>query len=520
MKSSDDHGLDEVNDTRSYPDYFDSDWTVDLISITSRYYDVSWHPVNDYALIGDNNGNVYKFYRSNETLALIDSISSNAIDAIDWKSDGSEAILVSEGQCVYIYDGFVMNDVSLGIDHIDYVHDVEWKPDDSYALIVGSNSRIFKYDGSVYTNLSASLPSGKDLLSVAWRPDGAFALISGIDGNVWKYDGMTLTNLTSGVPDENARVTSISWKSDGSIATLVGYHPTMAYNPMWIFDGSIFSNVSNMNSVGRSYCSAWKGSDYCLISGYSSFIVKANETISYEYNSTELSSLIGIKRMNDIAWHPKEDYALIVGEVIISYRPSNQPPTINQTASTQQMQEDNATSGQNLVDLRDIFWDDLDNLTLDYQVTYQEDASKLQASITDHNVSFIQQLENWYGTLEFTIKAVDSGQDGTPGNADDLNASISFNVTVQPTNDPPTIDTTDLETATENELYFNFYDYTDIDGDIATWSMDSNAPWLSLVDNNLSGIPGDMDAGPYWVNISCNDNNSSVVNTTYIPHLN
>lgn len=87
-------------------------------------------------------------------------------------------------------------------------------------------------------------------------------------------------------------------------------------------------------------------------------------------------------------------------------------------------------------------------------------------------------------------------------------------------NRPPIITTTPVITATEDAPYFVLYEYIDHDGDTITWSVTTNASWLEMVGNNLSGTPGDFDSGPYYVNVSCNDNNGSVVYSNFTLFIN
>jgi hypothetical protein len=78
-------------------------------------------------------------------------------------------------------------------------------------------------------------------------------------------------------------------------------------------------------------------------------------------------------------------------------------------------------------------------------------------------------------------------------------------------NRAPVIETIPVTQATENKLYFTLYQYSDPDGDSVIWALETDALWLLMISNNLSGTPGDHDKGPYFVNISCDDNNGTVV---------
>jgi len=113
---------------------------------------------------------------------------------------------------------------------------------------------------------------------------------------------------------------------------------------------------------------------------------------------------------------------------------------------------------------------------------------------------------------------------GTPTNADVgtwcVNISVSdgnggldyhnFTLIVQNVNDPPTITTEDVTMATQDSPYSVDYSATDPDGDALSWSLDTDAGWLTLSGSTISGTPGNADVGSYWVNISVSDGNGGL----------
>ncbi|MBI5000604.1 MAG: cadherin-like domain-containing protein [Euryarchaeota archaeon] len=80
-------------------------------------------------------------------------------------------------------------------------------------------------------------------------------------------------------------------------------------------------------------------------------------------------------------------------------------------------------------------------------------------------------------------------------------------VTVTPVNDAPHIGTiVNDESVLENESYIWNYSADDIDGDTLTWSLSTNATWLSInATGVLSGIPPFGSAGNYSANITVSD---------------
>jgi len=89
---------------------------------------------------------------------------------------------------------------------------------------------------------------------------------------------------------------------------------------------------------------------------------------------------------------------------------------------------------------------------------------------------------------------------------------INYTLTVEDMNDPPEITTSNLESAEEDTLYSVDYEYEDIDGDIVTWYLQSNASWLSIdpVTGYLNGTPDNSDVGWCWVNVTIDDGRDGI----------
>jgi len=111
---------------------------------------------------------------------------------------------------------------------------------------------------------------------------------------------------------------------------------------------------------------------------------------------------------------------------------------------------------------------------------------------------------------------------GTPGNDDvgEIMVSISvsdgndgwdsrqFNITVINVNDPPTITTDDIVSVFQDEMFLRNYQAEDIDFvDEISWYLNTDAAFLSIdrLSGTLTGQPGHMDVGSYFVNVSALD---------------
>ena len=130
------------------------------------------------------------------------------------------------------------------------------------------------------------------------------------------------------------------------------------------------------------------------------------------------------------------------------------------------------------------------------------------------------------------LNTITNTLEGTPSNSDvgisEVNISVSdgiggnnwcmFSITVANTNDAPTITTQPSEIAFEDQQYT--IDFNAVDEDpvvtIFSWSMNTNADWLSLGSNVvLSGLPTNEHVGTYWVNITVNDNQGGSDNLNF-----
>ncbi|UCH89014.1 MAG: putative Ig domain-containing protein [Thermoplasmata archaeon] len=88
-------------------------------------------------------------------------------------------------------------------------------------------------------------------------------------------------------------------------------------------------------------------------------------------------------------------------------------------------------------------------------------------------------------------------------------AWINYTLWVNNVNDAPKITTPNEVTATEDVLYSVDYDADDIDptNDVFTWTLDSDASWLSIDADTgvLAGTPENMHVGNFSVNVSVED---------------
>jgi len=126
---------------------------------------------------------------------------------------------------------------------------------------------------------------------------------------------------------------------------------------------------------------------------------------------------------------------------------------------------------------------------------------------------------------------------GIPGNGDVgtywVNISVSdvvhsdfenFTLEVLNVNDPPEIDTNDIQNVMEDDYFYCDYSASDIDptNDILIWDCITNSTFISFDKSTaiLNGTPTNDDVGNYWINISVADGNGGedVSNFTLTVH--
>lgn len=140
------------------------------------------------------------------------------------------------------------------------------------------------------------------------------------------------------------------------------------------------------------------------------------------------------------------------------------------------MTEDDPASGNDLLDLTKCFTDDHDApADLTYAIIDAGDTSTLKAVMDadGHHIDFTP-APDFYGKAKFRVSATDSGADEQAGTFDDLvRLSNYFNVTVEPVNDAPYIESPAQQFYVNESGILAFgVSAVDIDDDVFLW--DSN----------------------------------------------
>lgn len=191
-----------------------------------------------------------------------------------------------------------------------HLSDINWKPDGSYALISGSSGTLIKFDGSSFTEISTA--TTKDLYDISWKPDGSEAVILGANpsgysyGTIFSYDG---SNFESCFVEKNDMYTTVSWKPNGDYAVII---ERTAGKILYYYDTNTIIEVDdhNLNLLGAEGI-GWKpDGNYALIGGHGTFSKIKNTDVKEIWPTSDDHYI------RDIKWHYENEYALVVGYTV------------------------------------------------------------------------------------------------------------------------------------------------------------------------------------------------------------
>jgi WD40 repeat protein/predicted ArsR family transcriptional regulator len=277
------------------------DWAVNAIN---------WKPDGSYALIGGTGGLIARY--DGESVELLSDIQIEP-KQIAWNPDGSEALIVGYGGVYSFKNAFLP--LKLGSD-LDY-GSVEWDPTGTYALIgghtgnedTGYGASLLRYDGSVLEDITHLMDdnSNVSISHISWNPKYDFALIYKDDGKLYDYWEDEVTLIT-----EMDDIFDIAWKPDGSEVLFLHDDLSLA---SWDGRKTSSINVLATGKGGSNWSSgvlSWKpDGSFALIVGYDA---DHNRCRMYKNDGTMKSiEELTDKQVNDVAWHPSGDYLVVVG---------------------------------------------------------------------------------------------------------------------------------------------------------------------------------------------------------------
>ncbi len=188
--------------------------------------------------------------------------------------------------------------------------------------------------------------------------------------------------------------------------------------------------------------------------------------------------MVGFKVFDGIAL--SEEYNFVINVISV-----NDAPEINQI-SDQEINED-----QEFSHTLEGFDADEDNLEFSAEVdgnaTFSLDGSNL----------IVTPTPDWSGSIIVTTSVTDGS----------LSDEIEFNILVQPVNDAPIFVTSSLADANEDEFYSQIINISDIDNDLQDLviNLEQHPIWIELVEDELQGIPNNLQIGEETVTLSVTD---------------
>ncbi|MFT7148380.1 MAG: hypothetical protein ACI82Q_000228, partial [Nonlabens sp.] len=192
-------------------------------------------------------------------------------------------------------------------------------------------------------------------------------------------------------------------------------------------------------------------------------------------------------------------------KIIVS--PVNDAPTLG-SVSAQNIQEDGAIS----------------NLFMSY-TDIDTDLNGLTFSAASSNAAIIAtsdiSLTKNQGGVLISANAVANASGQTTIavtiNDGEFNTTQNIDVTVASINDVPTVASTSVANATEDNDYIQSITglFTDIDGDQLSYTLENNPSWLSIANNNIVGKPVNDDVGNVQFFITANDGNGGSVRQSF-----
>jgi len=262
-----------------------------------------------------NKGLVLNF--NGVTFGQQNSPSQENLRCASYNTAGEAIIVGNHGTILYSKDGEL---TPIKEDTKDNLRRVSWSPDGSAAILVGNNGTALSWRGGEIKEVAGAI---NNLRSVTWHPDGHEALISG------NYFGTSMvpcpTLYSYELASERMRplkttdkidILAIEWRPDGEYALAVGYEVVWHEPRLLRWTNNELEEIRFPESGLYPTTIAWAPQDdLALIGTGSPHPPGRDEGRVLEYREGSIRRLYSsTHRITCIAWNPREDYAVIVGQ--------------------------------------------------------------------------------------------------------------------------------------------------------------------------------------------------------------
>jgi hypothetical protein len=307
---------------------------------------MEWRPGGAYGLIAGAGGTLLKWTGS--TATPIETATEEQLIDVDWKADGTKALIVGNRTTVFLWDAVADDLTRLPFTGYQRLNGVAWDPAGGGALIVGDGGYVSYFNGTDLNRIDAGVTGY--LYRVAWRPGATYAAVVGDSGVVLEVNATSVVTKVDLSVDWN--LWRIAWAPDGSYALVTGQQYVgglpqalvARYNASWTYQaipvpgtpraglrGVQFSQSGESAIIvgDNSTALTWNGTALTAVNApedrtlqgvgwegdASHALAVGNRGVLLEWNGTgwEFKSYDPRKDLMSVAWRPQGDYGMAVG---------------------------------------------------------------------------------------------------------------------------------------------------------------------------------------------------------------
>ena len=276
---------------------------------------IAWRKDGNSALAVGNKGLILNF--DGKTFERLDSPTIENLRCVSYNPANEALIVGNTGTMLYLSDGKLTR---RKVDTEANLRRVSWSPDGSIALAAGNNGTALVWREGEILELTGAF---NNLRSVAWHPRGEHALVSG------NYFGTSMVpcptlytyerrarELKPLKTSEKTDLIGVEWRPDGEYALAAGYEVVWQEPRLFRWTNSELETIPVPEAGLYPTVVAWDPrDDRALIGTGSPFLPGQGEGAVIEYVESTLRRIHSSPyRITCIAWHPREYYAVIVGQ--------------------------------------------------------------------------------------------------------------------------------------------------------------------------------------------------------------
>jgi len=484
---------------------------------TSDINEVVWNPNGTLLAVASSGATKdIMIYSWNGThLSFLTGVEcGTVVKSVDWSPNGTylaagKMHVANEGRVsLYRWNGSAL----IHMDSISYLspswfNSVSFHPTGNYLAAGGRDGakdlKVYAVNGTDLTFLDdADFP--KYASTVSWTPNGSYLAAGDDDGalKIFEFNGSTLSSVVS--TTYYHYVFAVDFNHNGSYLAVGGTDedpgdpgmPHDSYVSVYSFNGSSIAHVDTKQTAdgySRTYSVDWsRGGDYLHVGVYANPNI---QIFTFENETLELAKSDPFEQWaNSVVLSPDNRMIAVGGRdgqatghlsvFSLSYWPL--------------FTNDSASGYEDILLEIEVLSNDY-AFTGDINVTHVVQPQNGTVNISRDNKTLVfTPNPDWFGTDQFHYRHSDMSPS-------EPNATV--NVTIEPLNDAPDIVTSNVLSATEDELYSVRYQAHDVEMDQMSWHFDSNATWLSFnqTQRYLNGTPQNSDVGSFWINITVND---------------